>query len=225
MRDRLSRGETVYLLGICPSGHNSTAALVEVSGKNGIVPVCNNEEERYTARRHDDRFPENAFKDIFSHLRRKNVGPAYVLAVVASWDYLSGIPTVLRVGVEEVPFSLHLIRKSASPQMNLWHFLEALQAPGQLKRLFANSKRIPVIGMRHHDNHACFPYAVSPFAGSPGHVEGSPIKRHLSREKSIPAARKYVFLVPASPKAAGCLSGSCEVFLARLREGSLREIV
>ena len=48
MRERLSRGESVYLLGICPSGHNSTAALVEVSAKKGILPICNNEEERYT---------------------------------------------------------------------------------------------------------------------------------------------------------------------------------
>ncbi len=51
--------------------------------------------------------------------------------------------------------------------MNLWHFLEALQAPGRLRRFFDTTKRVPVIGMRHHDNHACFPYAVSPFAGSP----------------------------------------------------------
>jgi carbamoyltransferase len=51
--------------------------------------------------------------------------------------------------------------------MNLWHFLEALQAPSHLKRFFGTTERVPVIGMRHHDNHAYFPYAVSPFAGSP----------------------------------------------------------
>ena len=167
MRERLSRGESIYLMGICPSGHNSTAALVEVSAKKGILPICNNEEERYTGVRHEDRFPENSIKDIFKVLENKDIAPADILTVVGSWDYLAGIPTVLRVGVEEAPYSFHLVRKAASPQMNLWHFLEALQAPGQLKRLFNARKRIPVIGMRHHDNHAYFPYAVSPFAGSP----------------------------------------------------------
>ena len=167
MRDRLSRGESVYLLGVCPSGHNSTAALVEVSAKNGILPICNNEEERYTGIRHEDRFPENSIKEIFKLLEKMDVNPADILTVVGSWDYLAGIPTLLRVAVEEAPASFHLARKSASPQMNLWHFLEALQAPSHLKRFFGTTERVPVIGMRHHDNHAYFPYAVSPFAGSP----------------------------------------------------------
>jgi len=166
MRDRLSREETLYLLGICPSGHNSTAALVEVSAKNGIRPICNNEEERYTGRRHDDRFPQNALKDIFHYLEKTGVDPAQVLAVVASWNYLAGIPTALRVAAEEAPESFHLARKAASPQMNLWHFIEALGAPKRLSVFFHTERRVPVIGMRHHDNHAFFPYAVSPFARS-----------------------------------------------------------
>ena len=166
MRERLSRGESVYLLGICPSGHNSTAALVEVTARNGILPICNNEEERYTGVRHEDHFPGNSIKEIFGLLENMGVNPADILAVVGSWDYLAGIPTVLRVAIEEAPFSFQLARRAASPQMNLWHFREALQAPRQLKRFFRTEKKVPVIGMRHHDNHACFPYAVSPFAGS-----------------------------------------------------------
>jgi len=167
MRDRLSRGESVYLFGVGPSGHNSTAALVEVSAENGIVPICNNEEERYTGVRNEDRFPENSIKDIFTRLETLGVHPADILAVVGSWDYLAGISTLLRIAVEEAPASFHLGRKSASPQMNLWHFLEALQAPGRLRGFFNTGKRVPIIGMRHHDNHAFFPYAVSPFARSP----------------------------------------------------------
>jgi carbamoyltransferase len=167
MRDRLGRGESVYLLGVGPSGHNSTAALVEISAKNGIVPICNNEEERFTGVRHEDRFPENSLNEIFKLLEKMDVNPEDILAVVGSWDYLAGISTGLRIAVEEAPASFHLARRSASPQMNLWHFLEALQAPAQLKHFFKTEKRVPVIGMRHHDNHAIFPYAGSPFAGSP----------------------------------------------------------
>jgi carbamoyltransferase len=95
-----------------------------------------------------------------------DVNPNDILAVVGSWDYLAGISTGLRIAVEEAPASFHLARRTASPQMNLWHFLEALKAPAQLKHFFKTKKRVPVIGMRHHDNHAIFPYAGSPFAGS-----------------------------------------------------------
>ena len=84
MRDRLSRGESVYLLGVCPSGHNSTAALVEVSAKNGILPIRNNEEERFTGIRHEDRFPENSLKEIFELLEKRDVNPADILTVVGS---------------------------------------------------------------------------------------------------------------------------------------------
>jgi carbamoyltransferase len=164
MRERLGRGESVYLLGIGPSGHNSTAALVEVSSKNGICPLSNNEEERYTAVRHEDRFPENSLKEIFQLLEKIDVSPSDILAVVGAWDYLRGISTGFRIAVEELPISFYLASRSASPQMNFWHFIEALETPRKLKKFFRTEKRVPVIGMRHHDNHAYFPYAVSPFA-------------------------------------------------------------
>ena len=160
MRERLGQGESVYLVGVGPSGHNSTAALVEVSAELGIRPICNNEEERYTGNRHEDRFPENSLNEVFSYLDKMEVKPADVLAVVGSWDYMAGISTSLRVAIEEAPASFLLARKDASPQMNPWHFLEALKAPGQLKSFFNTKKRVPVIGMRHHDNHAFFPYDV-----------------------------------------------------------------
>lgn len=168
MRERLRRGESVYLLGIGPSGHNSTAALVEISPQKGILPIRNNEEERFTSIRNEDRFPDNSLKEIFEFLEEKGIPFKDILAVVASWNYLAGISTSIRVGIEEAPFSFNLLRRAASPQMNLWHFIEALAAPKKLKRYFKTRKRVPVIGMRHHDNHAFFPYAVSPFAKSPG---------------------------------------------------------
>ena len=103
MRERLSRGKHVYLVGIGPSGHNSTAALAEVSAKDGIRPIFNNEEERYTGIRHEDRFPENSLREVLGLLEKMEVKPADVLAVVGSWDYLAGISTGFRVAVEEAP--------------------------------------------------------------------------------------------------------------------------
>ena len=50
--------------------------------------------------------------------------------------------------------------------MNFWHFTGALKAPAQLVHFFGTKRRIPIIGMRHHNNHAYYPYAMSPFSGS-----------------------------------------------------------
>jgi carbamoyltransferase len=200
MRDRLSRGESVYLLGVGPSGHNSTAALVEVSTKNGILPIRNNEEERFTGVRHEDRFPENSLKEIFELLEKMDVNPTDILAVVGSWNYLAGISTSFRVAVEEAPISFNLARRAASPQMNLWHFIEALEAPKQLKRYFKTKERVPVIGMRHHDNHAFFPYAVSPFADSPnptiivvidGFGDDGALSTYVARQGQVKLLRRF----------------------------------
>ncbi|MGD9344583.1 MAG: carbamoyltransferase C-terminal domain-containing protein [Candidatus Aminicenantes bacterium] len=200
MRERLGRGESVYLIGMGPSGHNSTAALVKISASEGILPICNNEEERYTGIRHEDRFPEHSLRDIFKYLEKSQIDPEQILAVVGSWDYLRGIATSLRVGLEETPHSILLARKAASPQMNPWHFIEALRAPSQLKRFFRTKKRVPFIGMRHHDNHAYFPYAVSPFArtGRPtmivvidGFGDDGAMSTYIARGKEIKLVKRY----------------------------------
>ena len=164
MRERLGRGETVYLLGLGPSGHNSAAALVEVSRKGGIRPICSNEEERYTAVRHDGSFPENSLRDLLTSLRERDITPERILAVVGSWDYVKGISTCIRLAVEEAPAGFMLVREAASPRMNVWHFIRALKAQAQLKAVLGASRRVPVIGMRHHNNHAYLSYAASPFA-------------------------------------------------------------
>src|SRR5215472_18773976 len=50
---KLDRGETLYLGGICGSGtHNSGVALIEVSRASGSKIICNNEEERFSGERH-----------------------------------------------------------------------------------------------------------------------------------------------------------------------------
>jgi len=58
--ERLARGETVYLAGIVTPAHDTGIALVEVSRANGIRLVSNDQEERFSRVKHDDRFPEHA---------------------------------------------------------------------------------------------------------------------------------------------------------------------
>jgi carbamoyltransferase len=166
LRDRINRGETIYLLGIGPSGHNSAAALVEVSRRGGIHPISNNEEERFSGRRHDDQFPARSIESLLEILAARGATTQNVLAVLTSWDYAQGLATCLRAAAEEFPAGLCLSRKASSPQMNPWHFVDAFRAPARLAETLRFPTRVPVIGMRHHDNHAYWAYAVSPFAGN-----------------------------------------------------------
>src|SRR4051794_9708687 len=59
IRAQLQRGETVYLAGLgAPGTHNSGVALVEVSGTSGPRLIVNNEEERFSGRKHTTEYPK-----------------------------------------------------------------------------------------------------------------------------------------------------------------------
>ncbi len=198
--EKIENGETLYLLGIIPSGHNSAAALVEVSEAKGINVLCNNEEERYTGIKNDGNFPENSLKDIIRKMDEMELSPQDIFLVVASWDYIKGIATVARHTVEEAPQSFNLIYQKASPHMNFWHFVKALKAPNILKSYLQSKERIPVIGMRHHNNHAYYAYAMSPFYNSKdpvlivvmdGFGDDGSISHYVAHENKVELIRKY----------------------------------
>src|SRR6185436_17865782 len=52
LREKLARGETAYVVGIGPAGHNSGVALLEVSAANGMRLISNDEEERFSGIKH-----------------------------------------------------------------------------------------------------------------------------------------------------------------------------
>src|SRR5258706_5311729 len=61
LRTLLARGETTYLAGIGMGGyHNSGVALVEVTPDGGPRIICNNEEERFSGRKHANHCPDAA---------------------------------------------------------------------------------------------------------------------------------------------------------------------
>nr|AHZ46195.1 carbamoyltransferase [uncultured bacterium N27-1E] len=165
-RQRLQRGERVYLLGLGAAGHSAAACLVEASLKDGLVLLQNNEEERFTGIKHEQEFPRHALRAVMQELNRRGAKPDDIVAVLASWDHVTMLANGARLVTEEAPASFLLTRSDASPKMNFRHILRALASPGPLAEFFPGEKRVPVIGMRHHDNHAYFSYAASPFYGS-----------------------------------------------------------
>lgn len=81
---RLNSGETVYLVGVGPAGHNSGVALIEVSQKSGIRLISNDEEERFAAIKHCEEFPKHAFVELEKRLAARGLTPGDVHAFLAT---------------------------------------------------------------------------------------------------------------------------------------------
>ena len=165
MQQKLERGETVHVLGIGPGGHNAGVGLVEASKAGGIKIIANHEEERFRAEKHFQRYPSKSVGILLDQMKKLGIDPSQIHAACASWDYPLWTGKAVESVVQELPGSWRLLTREASPQMNARCVLDAFTAPKRLgRKLNADGKRMPVINLRHHDNHAWFSWGVSPFA-------------------------------------------------------------
>ena len=162
---KLERGERVLLLGITPFGHNSGASLVEVSRADGITIISNNEEERFTGVKHCDAFPEHSLGVVREQLARRGKGPDDLHACLAGWDYPRYLANMVKTFAEHVPFSWRLMHPRSAGAFNPSHAIQAKHASQRLGEALGLDRPMPIIGMRHHDNHAALAWASSPFAG------------------------------------------------------------
>jgi carbamoyltransferase len=164
--DKLRRGETLYLLGIGPAGHDSGVALIEVSEDAGINLICNNEEERYSGVRHCTDYPRQSLAALLALMHSRGISPSQIHACLASWNYVELGTTLFRAALEELPASGVFFDPANFTQMNARLVDRALRTPRALGRQLGLPGPMPIIGMRHHDNHAYLSWAVSPFVGS-----------------------------------------------------------
>ena len=162
---RLARGEAAYLAGISIGGfHNTGAALVEVTAAGGLRIICNNEEERFSGRKHASTYPSASLEALTKIMKDLGIGPEQIVAWLATYDYPLFVATSFRSLLEEFPASLGLVFQDHRPTFDRSQFKEGICAPARLGRLFGFDNAVPIIGMSHHDNHAWFSYLVSPFA-------------------------------------------------------------
>jgi len=168
LRDKLARGETAYLAGIGAAGHNSGVSLVEVSAARGPRLLWNDEEERFSGIKHDANFPELALAQFRERLRDLGLAPRDVHAWLASWDYASVVAYGWRAICEQMPTSWLLFTRDAMPK---WRFSRngriVRRAARRLGAVLGLDRPQPLIAMPHHENHASFSYAGSPFNQSP----------------------------------------------------------
>ena len=165
VRERLARGETVYLVGVgAPGTHNSGVALVEVTRANGPRLIVNNEEERFSGNKHTTEYPHGSIDAMVATLRGMGRDIGDIAAWLTSWDYPVLAGTIARSVLEEAPQSLKLLRTTEAAGFDGRRLDQMTRTPKLLARQLGLSERVPLICMPHHDNHAWFSFAASPFA-------------------------------------------------------------
>jgi carbamoyltransferase len=164
-RKKLVRGETLYLAGLGPPGtHNSGVALVEVTGKHGPRLILNNEEERFSGNKHTTEYPHASVEAMMAALKQRGRAATDIFAWLTTWDYPALAGTLARTLLEEAPQSLRLARYTEAAGFDRRRLDQMTRTPKILARQLGLPKRVPLITMPHHDNHAWFSYAASPFA-------------------------------------------------------------
>ena len=165
VREKLGRGETVYLAGLGPPGtHNSGVALVEVTQAHGPRLIVNNEEERFSGNKHTTEYPQASIEAMLSTLRSMGRDIGDIDAWLTSWDYPTLAGTIARSVLEEAPQSLRLLRTTEAAGFDGRRLDQMTRTPKILGRQLGLAERVPLICMPHHDNHAWFSFAASPFA-------------------------------------------------------------
>jgi carbamoyltransferase len=170
IKEKIERGEAAYLAGVSSAGiHNSGIALVEVT-RNGPRLLFNNEEERFSAFKHTNKYPEMAVDALRAAMARMGLDIGNIDAWFSAWDYAGLSATLIRTLLEELPFNIGMTKGDPTGLFNLRDFDRGSRAPRHIARQLGLSEWVPLIGTPHHDNHAWFSFATSPFARERGPV-------------------------------------------------------
>ena len=165
IKQRLLRGETVYVAGLgTPGTHNTGIALIEITQAAGPRIIVNNEEERFSGNKHTTDYPQASIDALVEMLRQMGRSIDDIAAFVTTWDYPVFIATMIRTVLEEAPASLKLLSLPIGPAIDLRRMDLARRTSRKLARQLGLSGLVPLITMPHHDNHAWFSFAASPFA-------------------------------------------------------------
>lgn len=164
MKARIDRGDPVYLVGFHSGSHGAGVAMVEVTKKNGVNLITNNEEERYQGKKFYPHFPEQSVDVLLNQISNFGLKNSDIFAFLTAFDYSSYFAATLRTFAEEFPGSISLLRNGAMVDTSPGAISNSLNISTRLGKYFELDGKAPLIGMNHHGNHAYFSYAASPFA-------------------------------------------------------------
>ena len=165
IRTKIERGETAYLAGLSAAGtHNTGVALIDVTRERGPRLLFNNEEERFAAVKHTNAYPEQSIADLQAALARLGLTADDIDGWFSAWDYAAFGATMIRALLDEMPASLGMAFGQTTPLFNMRDIDRGSRVSRRLTRQLAAREPVPLIATPHHDNHAWFSYAASPFA-------------------------------------------------------------
>jgi carbamoyltransferase len=167
IKEKIERGEATYLAGVSAGGtHNSGIALIEVTRAQGPRLLFNNEEERFSAHRHTNEYPGLSIQAMQAGMAGIGLDINRIDGWFAAWDYPALGATLIRTLLEEAPASFSMIRGEGTPLFNLRDLDRGARAARRIGRQLGSREPIALIGTPHHENHAWFSFATSPFAHS-----------------------------------------------------------
>ncbi len=163
--DKIARGETAYLAGVSASGaHNTGIALVEVT-RDGPRLLFNNEEERFSAVKHTNKFPTLSIDALRDDMAAMGLDIRQIDGWFSGWDHAALGATLIRAALEEAPQTLRMLsRRADRPVQHARHRQRHPLGAPYRQRSSAWTTPPLLIGTAHHDNHAWFSFAASPFA-------------------------------------------------------------
>ena len=170
IRARIERGERVHLAGVSAAGmHNSGVALIEVTRESGPRLLLNNEEERFSGNKHTTEYPRQSIAAMLDALGRRGLGAGDIDGWFASWDSAAFCATLVRSVIEEFPGTWRMLTNEPTPVFSLRDLDRGMRAARRIGEQIGGAP-VPLIATPHHDNHAWFSYAASPFAQDGGPV-------------------------------------------------------
>ena len=138
------------ILGISAFYHDSAAALV----RDGEI-VAAAQEERFTRRKHDSRFPAHAVEYCLNQAGLR----AEQLDYVGFYDKpLLKFERLLETALAYAPAGFRSFLKSMPPWLK-----QKLHTPREIRRRLGNAYRKAVIFTEHHESHAASAFFPSPF--------------------------------------------------------------
>lgn len=168
--DKIARGETALLAGISAAGtHNTGVALVEVTREGGPCLLFNNEEERYSGVKHTNDYPGLSIAAMREALARSGRDTSAIDGWFSGWDYAAFAATLARTFLEEAPASMSMLFGKPTPLFNLRDIDRSTRVARHIGRQLGTDP-VPLICTPHHQNHAWFSYAASPFT-----QDGAPV--------------------------------------------------
>jgi carbamoyltransferase len=165
IRAKIERGETAYLAGVSAAGtHNSGVALIEVTREQGPRLLFSNEEERFAAIKHTNQYPRLSIEALGAGMAGMGLDIGRIDGWFSAWDYAAFGATMIRTLLEEAPGTFIMLLSEPRPLFNLRDLDTGRCAARRIGRQLGRDEPLPLIATPHHENHAWFSFAASPFA-------------------------------------------------------------